>query len=86
MLKKLNGKRLNEHQRYKIISKLSKTNAPIKRALAWEYIDSEGAIRKVWDNHEVILERSTLLSEEVKEKTFRTSVGQSIELEDMLYI
>jgi hypothetical protein len=50
MLKKLNGKHLNEHQRCKIISKLSKTNVPSKRALAREYSVSEGAIRKVWDN------------------------------------
>jgi hypothetical protein len=86
MLKKPNGKRLNEHQRCEIISKLSKMNAPSKRALAREYSVSEGAIRKVWDNQEVILERFALLSEEVKERTFRASVGQFTELEDMFYI
>jgi hypothetical protein len=63
MLKKPNGKRFNEHQRCEIISKLSKTNAPSKRALAREYIVIEDAIRKVWDNQEVILEWSTLLFE-----------------------
>jgi hypothetical protein len=50
MLKKPNKKHLNEHQRCEIISKLSKMNAPNKKALAWEYNVSEGAIRKVWDN------------------------------------
>jgi hypothetical protein len=56
MLKKPNGKHLNEHQRCEIISKLSKMNVPSKRALAREYSVSEGAILKVWDNQEVILE------------------------------
>jgi DNA-binding transcriptional regulator YhcF (GntR family) len=86
MSKKPNGKRLNEHQRCEIISKLSKTNAPSKRALAQEYNVSEGAIQKVWDIREAILEESALLYEEAKEKTFQTSVGQFTELEDMLYI
>jgi hypothetical protein len=70
MLKKRNGKHLNERQCCEIILKLSKMNAPSKRALAREYIVSEGAILKVWDNHEAILERSALLSEEAKERTF----------------
>jgi hypothetical protein len=86
MSKKPNGKHLNEHQRYEIISKLSRTNAPTKRALAREYIVSEGAIRKVWGNREAILERSALLSEEAKERTFQASIGRFTELEDMLYI
>jgi hypothetical protein len=46
MLKNPNEKILNEHQRYEIISKLSRTNAPSKRALARKYIVSEGAIQK----------------------------------------
>ncbi len=33
-----------------------------------------------------MLEQFALLSEEAKERTFRASVGQFIELEDMLYI
>ncbi|CAK9856376.1 unnamed protein product [Sphagnum jensenii] len=70
----------------KSILKLSKTNAPSKRALAQEYIVSEGAIQKVWDNREAILERSALLSEEAKERTFQASVGRFTELEDMFYI
>jgi hypothetical protein len=86
MSKKLIGKRLNESQRYEIISKLSKTNPPSKRALAREYDVSEGAIRKVWEKRDSILERFALLSEEAKQKTFRASVGRFIELEDMLYI
>ncbi len=86
ILKKPNGKRLNEHQRCEIISKLSKMNAPSKRALAQEYSVSEGTIRKVWDNQEAILERSALLYEEAKERTFRTSVGRFTELENMLHI
>ncbi len=61
-------------------------NAPSKRALARNYNVSEGAIRKVWDNREAILERSTLLSEEAKERTFQAFVGKFIELEDILYI
>jgi hypothetical protein len=86
MLKKPNRKRLNEHQCCEIILKLSKTNASSKRALAGEYNVSEGAIRKVWDNHEAILERFALLSEVAKERTFRASVRRFIELEDMFYI
>jgi hypothetical protein len=86
MSKKPNAKRLNEHQRCKIISKLSKTNVPSKSALAREYNISEGAIRKVWDNRETIMERSALLYEEAKERIFRASVGRFTELEDMLYI
>ncbi len=84
--KKPNGKCLNEHQRCEIILKLSKTNASSKRALAWKYSVSEGAIQKVWDNQEAILERSALLSEEVKEKTFRASIGRFTKLENMLCI
>jgi hypothetical protein len=61
-------------------------NPPSKRALAREYDVSEGAIRKVWEKQDSILERSTLLSEEAKQKTFRASVGRFTELEDMLYI
>jgi hypothetical protein len=86
MLKKPNRKHLNDHQCYEIISKLSKTNVPSKRALAQEYSVSEGTIRKVLDNREAILEWSTLLSEKAKKRTFRASVERFIELEDMPYI
>jgi len=86
MSKKLTSKRLNESQRCEIISKLSKTNLPSKRALAREYDVSEGVIRKVWEKRDSILERFVLLSEEAKQKTFRASIGQFTELEDMLYI
>jgi hypothetical protein len=70
MLKKPNEKRLNESQRCEIIAKLSKTNVPSKRAIAREYDVSEGAIRKVWDKREQILERSALMSDEAKDKIF----------------
>jgi hypothetical protein len=86
MSKKSNGKRLNESQRCEIIAKLSKMNAASKRAIVCEYDVSEGAIRKVWDKREQILEQSALMSDEAKEKTFRSFVGRFIELEDMLYI
>jgi transposase-like protein len=86
MSKKPNRKRLNESQRCEIIAKLSKTDAPSNRAIAREYDVSEGAIRKVWDKREQILERSALMSDEAKEKTFRSYVGRFTELEDMLYI
>jgi hypothetical protein len=56
MLKKPNRKRFNEHQHCKIISKLSKTNAQNKKALAREYSINEGTILKVWDNWEATLE------------------------------
>jgi hypothetical protein len=56
MLKKPKGKRFNEHQRCQIILKLSKTNVSSKRAFAWEYNISKGAMRNVWDNQEAILE------------------------------
>jgi hypothetical protein len=64
----------------------SKLNAQSKKALAREYSVSEGTILKEWDNREAILERSALLSEVAKERTFRASIGQFIELENMLYI
>ena len=86
MSKKPNGKRLNDSQRCEIISKLSKTNPPSKRALAREYDVNEGAIRKVWEIRESILERSALLSEEAKGTRFRASVGRNPELEEMLYV
>ncbi len=54
------------------------------KGLAREYNISESTIWKVWDNREAILERSALLSEEAKERTFQASVGQFTELEDML--
>jgi hypothetical protein len=41
-------------------------DAPSKRAIAREYDVSEGAIRKVWDKQEQILERSALMSDEAK--------------------
>ncbi len=66
--------------------KLSKTDAPSKRAIAREYDVNERAIRKVWDKWEQILERSALMFDEAKEKTFRSSVGRFTKLEDMLYI
>jgi hypothetical protein len=86
MLKKPNGKRLNESQQCEIIAKLSKTNAPSKRAIAHEYDVNEGAIRKVWDKREQILEQCALMSNEAKETTFRSSVGCFTKLEDMFYI
>jgi hypothetical protein len=51
-----------------------------------EYDVSEGAIRKVWDKREQILERFALMSDEAKKKTFRSSIRRFTELEDMLYI
>jgi hypothetical protein len=86
MSKKSDGKRLNESQRCEIIAKLNKTDVASKRAIAREYDVSEGAIRKVWDKREQILEQSALMSDEAKEKTFRSFVGRFTELEDMLYI
>jgi hypothetical protein len=86
MSKKPNGKRLNESQQCEIIAKLSKTDAPSKRAIARKYDVTEGTIRKVWDKREQILERSALMSDEAKKKTFRSSVGHFTKLEDMLYI
>ncbi len=51
-----------------------------------KYDVNEGATRKVWDKRVKILERSAIMSDEVKKKTFRSSVGRFTELEDMLYI
>jgi hypothetical protein len=56
MSKKPNGKRFNESQRCEIIAKMSKTDAPSKKAIVREYDVSEGAIKKVWDKREKILE------------------------------
>jgi len=86
MSKKPNEKHFNESQRCEIVVKLSKTDAPSKRAIAREYDVTEGAIKKVWDKQEQILERFALMYDETKEKTFRSSVGRFTELEDMLYI
>ncbi len=83
MLKKPNEKCSNEHQRCEVISKLNKTNAQSKKALAQEYSVSEGTTLKVWDNQEAILERSALLSKEAKEMTFRASIEWFTKLEDM---
>ncbi len=52
MSKKPKGKRFNESQQCEIIVKLSKTDAPSKKAIAREYDVNEGAIRKVWDKRE----------------------------------
>jgi hypothetical protein len=86
MSKKPKGKHLNEYERCEIIVKLSKIDAPSKRAIACKYDVSEGAIRKVWDKQEQILERFALMSNEAKEKTFRSFIDHFIELEDMFYI
>jgi hypothetical protein len=86
MSKKPNRKCFNESQQCEIIVKLIKMDAASKRAITREYNVSEGAIRKVWDKREQILERSTLMSDEAKKKTFQSSVGRFTELEDMLYI
>jgi hypothetical protein len=56
MSKKLTDKHLNESQRCEIISKLSQTNPPSKRALVREYDVNEGAIWKVWEKQDSILE------------------------------
>jgi hypothetical protein len=40
----------------------------------------------VWDKREQILEQYALMSNEAKEKTFRSSVGRFTKLENMLYI
>jgi hypothetical protein len=66
--------------------KLSKIDVPNKRAIVCEYDVNEGAIRKVWDKQEQILERSALMFDEAKEKTFQSSIGRFIKLEDMFYI
>ena len=58
--------RLTKAQQYEIIAKLSKSNAPSKRMLGLEYEVSEGAIQKVWDNRENILQRAALMSTDAK--------------------
>ena len=77
---------LTEAQRCELFAKLSKPNALGKRALGRGYEVIEGAIRKVWDNQEYILQRTTLMSDDAKSETFRASVGQFTELEDRLYL
>jgi hypothetical protein len=49
MSKELNRKHLNESQQCEIIVKLSKTDAPSKKAIAREYDVNEGAIKKASD-------------------------------------
>ena len=80
------GKRLSESQRLEIIAKLSMPSAPSKRNIAREYDVSEGAIRKIMKNQEVIRKRSALMSEETRAKKFRASVGRFSEIEDKLFL
>jgi len=40
----------------------------------------------VWDKWDQILEQYALMSNEAKEKTFRSSVGRFTKLENMFYI
>ena len=54
---KLESTRLIEAQRCEIIAKLSKPNVPSKRVVGREYEVNEGAIQKVRDNRENILQR-----------------------------
>ena len=68
-----NGKRmkpeatcLTEGQRCEIIAKLSKLNTPNKWVLGRDYEVSEGATRKVRDNHENILQLTALMSNDAK--------------------
>ena len=59
-----------EAQRCENIAKLSKPNAPSKQALGREYEVSEGAIRKVWDNPENILSRTTNFHRTIRNEWF----------------
>ena len=62
MSQKGRGKRLNESQRIEIIEKLSKPNPSSKRAIARTYEVSETAIRKIWNNRDDIVARSSHMS------------------------
>ena len=55
---KLEATHLTEAQRCEIIAKLMKPNAPNKQGLGLEEGVNEGAIRKVWDNRENILQQN----------------------------
>jgi len=48
------AKRLNESQRWEVISNLSQINSPSKRSIARQYKVNEATIRKVWARREVI--------------------------------
>ena len=62
----LEATHLTEAQRCEIIAKLSKPNAPSKRALGREYEVSEGITWKVWDNRGSILQQTVLMSNDAK--------------------
>ncbi|CAL8108706.1 unnamed protein product [Calicophoron daubneyi] len=79
------GKRLSESQRLDIITKLQKTNAPSKRAIAREYDVSENAIRKIWNKRTAIKERTAQMSVSKLDTSFRASSGKFQEIEDVLY-
>jgi len=67
---------LIESQKLEVISKLSQTTPQSQRSIARQYKASEATIGKVWGKREVIHQCSDLMSEEMKKKNFRASVGR----------
>ena len=73
-------KRLNESERWEVISKLNQPNPASKRSITRQYRVSEATIRKIWLKREDIRKRSALMSEEAKKKTFGASGGRFTEV------
>lgn len=85
MKNKGKGKRLNENERKEIIYKLSSPNPPSKRSIGREYGVSDTAIRKIVNQKDFIPERTALMSEQIREETFRFSKGKFTQIEEKLY-
>ena len=84
MSQKGRGKRLNECQRLEIIEKLSKPNPPAKRVIARTYGISDTAIRKIWNNRDDIVARSSHMSSSGRNSCYRASQAKFPELEEVL--
>ena len=79
------GKRLNDIQRLEIISKLQQSNPPSKRAIAREYNIGESAIRKLWNQRELVLQRVQDIPDSSRASVCRRTQAWFPELEDRLY-
>mmetsp|Transcript_40504 Transcript_40504/g.95132 ORF Transcript_40504/g.95132 Transcript_40504/m.95132 type:complete len:253 (-) Transcript_40504:62-820(-) len=79
------GKRLREADRIEIIAELEKSKPPSKRKIARKYGVGESAIRRLWNNREVVKARSKDMNEDTKISMLRSSTPKHPHLEDILY-
>ena len=85
MLGKVRGKRLSESQRFDIMEKLNKPNPPSKRAIARTYNVSNTTIRKIWNNRDSVVSRTSHMSSGERNTCYRASEAKFPELEQRLY-